>query len=211
MSFSSGDPLNGRSIVRSTPACLRKGQLVRDSSLIVTMRNFGISGRLSSLRTAAALLGLVLMSCSVFEVQPCSDLQIGEQLEVTIQAPLGNNPCDPALGLVSGAVIHLFVQEEGGTKTCTTMMGPATIPGIDLTYQSAQSADASGTDAFVSTSDVAFESCEGRLVLLLSVDPPMKGASDTFSKMLVAYYPVLDSECPRGCDLDYSVEVTRMQ
>jgi len=156
------------------------------------------------------ILGLALTSCSVFEVHPCSDLEIGEELVVTIQEPLDNDPCDPALGVVSGAVVRLSVEEEGDTHTCTTMMGPTAIPGVDLTYQSEQSYNASGTDAFLSSSDIVAGSCEGFLGVHLIRDVPVAGAPDTFSKLRVRYHGSLDAECPRDCDLQYSVEVTRM-
>jgi len=159
--------------------------------------------------TATALaLAVGLTSC--MDAGPCSDLEIGEELAVTIQAPLGNNPCDPALGVVSGAVIHLSVEEEGDTHTCTTMMGPTTILGVDLTYQSEQSYNASGDHPFVSASDVDLGPCTGSLVVALQSDDPVQGAPDTFSTIRVLYAPVLDSECPRSCDLNYSVTVTRM-
>lgn len=155
-------------------------------------------------------LGLGLTSCSVFEVRPCSDLEIGEELDVTIQAALDNDPCDPALGVVSGAVIHLSVEEEGDTHTCTTMMGPTTIPGVDLTYESEQSYYASGTDAFLSSSAFVVDACEGLLSVHLIRDVPVEGAPNTFSKMRVRHRGSIGPGCPRDCDLQYSVEVTRM-
>jgi len=164
--------------------------------------------RLRSIVRTGPLLGLGLTSCLPLEAGPCSDLEIGEELAVTIQAPVGNDPCDLRLGLVSGATIRLSVEEEGDTHTCTSMMGLTAIPGIDLTYDPEQSFHASGTDPFVSTSDVAIGSCQGLLVVLLKTSDIAE--DDTFSRMRVRYYGGLDSECPRSCDLDYSIDVTRM-
>lgn len=162
------------------------------------------------LRVSAAVLGLNATSCAILEVRPCSDLEDGEELVVTIQGPIDDDECDPALGLVSGEMIHLSVQEDGQTNTCGSKIGPTTIPDVDLTYQATLSADASGTDPFVSASDVVIGSCEGTLVILLKGDGPVEGAPDTFSRMRVRYYPVLDETCPTRCDLDYAIDVARM-
>jgi hypothetical protein len=165
--------------------------------------------RLATL-AAVSLLGATLTSCLPLEVGPCSDLEIGEQLAVTIQSPVGNDPCDPALGLVNGATMQLSVEEDGLEGHCISKFGPTAIPGVDLTYQAEASAESSGIGPFVSMSDVDLGPCKGSLLVILDWDEPLEGVPDTFSKMRIRYYPVLDSECPLGCDLDYSVEVTRM-
>jgi len=162
--------------------------------------------RSNLLKATTLALGAGLTSC---DGGPCSDLEIGEELAVTIQAPIGNRPCDPALGLVNGATINLSVEEDGGGH-CLSKVGPTAIPGVNLTYQPQSSQDSSGAGPFLSTSDVDLGGCKGALVVILNYPELVEGAPDTFSTMRVRYNPVFAQGCPERCDLDYSVEVTRM-
>jgi len=158
-------------------------------------------------------VSLCPLSCLVHTapIGPCSDLEVGEQLRVTLREPLVETAaCDPVLGFVEGAELTLLVEDLGPSSPCSSAIGPTVMGGVELEYWVEATESASGSGAFVSVSR-NFGPCLGGVNLTIVEDENESDTTeDVFDQMRITYQAPDSADCPRRCDVPYRVEVERL-
>lgn len=162
-------------------------------------------------RSMAACASLYLSSCVLLDpVPPCSDLEPGDRLLVTIREPLEEAACDPELGFLDGAELTLTVEAYGEGSVCSSPIGPTAIDGVELEYWVEASESASGSAAFVSVSR-EFGPCLGGVNFsILPDETPSETEKETFDQMRITYQGSSDEGCPAYCNAPYAVDVERL-
>jgi len=157
---------------------------------------------------SAAAFGFCVASCGLYgSSQKCSDLEVGQVLRVTVREALVSPACDPVLGLVDGAELVVIVEGFGNEKSCQSAIGPVTMEGLELEYWEEASVSASGSAAFVATSRVTLDTCQGTMRLSLEGREEASGDLDTLDTMEVTFSGTDDPACPPYCNVRYAAEV----
>jgi len=159
---------------------------------------FGLAGEQKSVPSIvgaiAGLAALLVIGCEPYG--PCSELRIGDEIEVEITDIYWGDSC-PMFSLEEGTVLHLWVDDSLQGEQCESSSGTVSINGSVISGPTELDDETQAHSAFYGNYRLQEGDCSAELVLSLSFD----GFKDGKSKAGISV-DVNSSTCDVQCSFN---------